>query len=67
MYKLNQVVYWVRSRGPGNVKDRVPMYYRGLCRRADEGIVGEDIRVRPVWLGKGAYTCTVSADDIETE
>jgi hypothetical protein len=41
------------------------VYVLGTTRRADEGIVGHDLRVRPLRLGKGAYTMVVSPDDVE--
>lgn len=64
MIKLNTVIYWVRSVGPGG-KDRVPMYYRGRCSRADEGAIGHDIKARPTRLGKGAYTAVYGGGDFE--
>jgi hypothetical protein len=33
---IDDVIYWVRSSGASG-KDRVPMYYKGRCDRADEG------------------------------
>lgn len=62
--EIDTVCYWIRSIGPDGV-DRIPMYYKGYCNRADEGRVGFDIRVRPVSLGPGPYTCTVGGDDVE--
>lgn len=61
-----RIVYWVRSIGP-NGKDRVPMVYKGRCRRSDEGIVGVDVRLRPQFLGDGDYTVVVNPDDCENE
>jgi uncharacterized protein DUF6496 len=63
--KAPYIAYWVRSRGPGNVRDSVPVYVYGPTTRADEGIVGYDLRVRPLRLGKGTYTSVVSPDDVE--
>ncbi len=60
------VIYWVRSIGPDG-KDRVPMYYKGRCDRSDEGIVGRDIKARPVSLGEGDYTATYGGGDFEDE
>lgn len=57
------IVFWVRSVGPGDSKDRVPMYYKGRCRDHSEGEVGFDIRARPVTLGLGPYTATYGEDD----
>lgn len=62
--KLNTVIYWVRSIGPEG-KDRVPMYYRGMCNKASEGAIGEDVKARPVRLGKGAYTAVYGGGDFE--
>ncbi len=62
----NRVIYWVRSEGVGG-KDRVPMYFKGVCRRADEGWVGKDIRARPVSMGEGEYTATFGWDAFELE
>jgi hypothetical protein len=64
--KMNQIIYWVRSVGPDGT-DRVPMYYKGRCDRADEGQVGFDVKCRPVSLGPGEYTVTVGGDAIEEE
>jgi hypothetical protein len=58
----SRIAYWRRSTRPG---DTVPVYVLGTCRRADEGIVGHDLRVRPVRLGKGPYTMVVSPDDVK--
>lgn len=60
------IIYWVRSDGPSG-KDRVPMFYKGTWQRdCADGLAG-DIRVRPVSLGDGAFTCTVGADACECE
>lgn len=59
------IAYWIRSRGPGSQRDSVPIYVLGTTTRADEGIVGHDLRVRPLRLGKGSYTMVVSPDDVE--
>ena len=59
-----KVIFWVRSTGV-NGKDRVPMYYKGLCNRSDEGQRGYDIKARPVALGPGGYTATYGGDDFE--
>lgn len=61
-----RVAYWVRSRGgPRSSWDIVPIYVLGTTTRADEGLVGHDLRVRPLRLGKGPYTMVVSPDDVE--
>ncbi len=61
-----ETIYWVRSVGPSG-KDRVPMYFKGLCKRADEGWVGHDIQARPVSMGRGPYTATYGWDAFELE
>lgn len=64
----SQIGYWIRSRGgPRSSWDIVPVYVLGTTTREDEGIVGHDLRVRPLRLGKGAYTMVVSPDDVEDE
>jgi hypothetical protein len=63
---MNTIIYWVRSVGP-NGKDRVPMFYKGLCNREDEGQIGFDIKARPVSLGAGDYTATYGGSDFENE
>jgi hypothetical protein len=63
--KYPYIAYWIRSRRPGNERDSVPIYVLGTTTRADEGIVGYDLRVRPLRLGKGTYTSVVSPDDVE--
>jgi hypothetical protein len=53
--RLGDVVFWVRSIGPGNVKDRVPMYYLGrLLQHSNEGERG-DVRGRPIFLGMPSF------------
>jgi len=64
---MSKVIYWVRSIGPGDVKDRVPMRYKGLCDRADEGLVGFDIKARSVEMGPGEYVATCGGSDFEDE
>jgi hypothetical protein len=59
------IAYWIRSRGPGSARDSVPIYVLGTTTRADEGIVGYDLRARPLRLGKGPYTMVISPDDVE--
>jgi hypothetical protein len=63
---IDDVIYWVRSSGASG-KDRVPMYYKGRCDRADEGQRGYDIKGRPVSLGEGEYTATYGGGDFEYE
>ena len=63
--KYPYIAYWIRSRGPGSQRDSVPIYVLGTTTRADEGIVGYDLRVRPLRLGKGSYTTVVSPDAVE--
>jgi hypothetical protein len=62
--KKPKIMYFVQSRGAGG-KVVVPVYVYGPTRRADEGIPGYDMRVRPLRLGKGTYTTVVSPDDLE--
>jgi hypothetical protein len=64
--KYPYIAYWVRTRGgPRSSWDVVPVYVLGTTTRADEGIVGYDLRVRPLRLGKGTYTTVISPDDVE--
>jgi len=66
--KYPYVAYWVRSRGgPRSAWDIVPIYVLGTTTRADEGIVGHDLRARPLRLGKGTYTMVISPDDVEDQ
>lgn len=61
-----RIQYWVRTRGgPRSSWDIVPVYVLGTTTRADEGLVGHDLRVRPLRLGKGPYTMVVAPDDVE--
>ena len=62
--KYPYIAYWVHTRGRGG-RESEPIYVLGTTTRADEGIVGHDLRVRPLRLGKGAYTTVVSPDDVE--
>ena len=62
--KYPYIAYWIRSRGLGG-RDSVPIYVLGTTTRADEGLVGHDLRARPLRLGKGSYTMVVSPDDVE--
>ena len=64
--KYPYIAYWIRSRGLGG-RDAVPIYVLGTTTRADEGIVGHDLRARPLRLGKGSYTVVVSPDDVEDQ
>lgn len=64
MAKTPRIAYWVHTRGRGG-RESEPVYVLGTCRRADEGIVGHDLRVRPLRLGKGPYTMVVAPDDVE--
>lgn len=64
MARLSKRMCWVRSVGMGT-KDTVEVFTKGRTRRADEGIVGHDVRVRPVRLGPGPYTMVVAPDDLE--
>lgn len=64
--KMNDVIYWVRSTGPGG-KDRVPMYYKGRwARDCEDGLKG-DVKARPTHLGDGPFTATYAPSDFETE
>jgi len=66
--KYPYIGYFIRTRGgPRSEWDIVPVYVLGTTTRADEGIVGHDLRVRPLRLGKGPYTTVVSPDDVEDE
>ncbi len=46
---LDTIVHFVDEHGDG----RTPMYYKGRCKRAREGIVGLSVRLRPVAMGVG--------------
>jgi hypothetical protein len=64
--KYPYIAYWVRTRGGSRSSwDILPIYVLGTTTRADEGIVGHDLRVRPLHLGKGPYTVVISPDDVE--
>jgi Family of unknown function (DUF6496) len=62
--KYPYIAYWVHTRGFGG-RESEPIYVLGTTTRPDEGIVGHDLRVRPLRLGKGPYTLVVSPDDVE--
>jgi hypothetical protein len=62
--KYPYIAYWVHTRGRGG-RESEAIYVLGTTTRADEGIVGHDLRVRPLRLGKGPYTMVVSPDDVE--
>lgn len=65
--KEDTIIYWVQSVGPGDAKERVAMYFKGiLTRNSDEGMRG-DIRARPQHLGPGEYTATYGGDTFEHE
>jgi hypothetical protein len=65
--KLNDVIYWVRSIGPGAAKDRVAMYFKGQKQRNDDEGIRGDVMARPVSLGDGEYTATYGRSDFEDE
>ncbi len=67
MPEINDVIYWVRSWGPGDVKDRVPMYFKGTWKRDNENGLAGDVKARSVELGPGEFTATYSPDAFETE
>jgi hypothetical protein len=62
---LPPIAFWVQSIS-GRVKELVPVYVLGVTDRADEGMVGVDLRVRPVRMGEGEYEMVVNPDDVET-
>jgi len=62
--KYPYIAYWIHTRGRGG-RESEPVYVIGTTTRADEGLVGHDLRVRPLRLGKGAYTMVVASDDVE--
>ena len=65
MTQYPYIAYWVHTHRAGGGRDSEPIYVLGTTTRADEGIVGYDLRVRPLRLGKGPYTMVVSPDDVE--
>lgn len=61
--RKGDLIYWVRSIGPGKKTDLVPMYFCGrLTRDTDEGARG-DVKARPEKLGPGDYTAVYGAGD----
>lgn len=66
MSTKKQEFNWVRSIGPGDIRDLVRMTYKGRHRvNNDEGLRG-DVMCRPSHLGDGEYTVTVGFQDCET-
>lgn len=60
--KIDDTIFWERSRGPGDARDLVPMFFKGrLSRNTDEGLRG-DVKARPKHLGYGEYTAVYGAD-----
>ncbi len=63
---MERVIYWIQSVGLKG-KERVPMYFKGRwARDCEDGSAG-DVKVRPVRLGEGPFTMTVSPDCCENE
>lgn len=61
--KMNDVIYWIRSEGPGDKRDLVRMYFKGrLTRATDEGRRG-DIKARHTDMGPGDYTAVYAPSD----
>jgi hypothetical protein len=60
------IAYWVHTHRGGS-RDSEAVYVLGTTTRADEGLVGHDLRVRPVRLGEGDYTMVVSPDDVKSK
>ena len=61
--QYDSIIEWVRGVSPSG-EDVVLMRYKGRCNRADEGEIGYDVKVRPVSLGDGPYTCTVGGEAV---
>lgn len=59
-----RIMYWLRSSGGGEPDDFVRVYVYGPTDRADEGMVGVDMRIRPTRLGPGSYTSVVDPDSL---
>ena len=47
---------------PDDIDPSNEVYVLGHADRADEGLPGEDLRVRPTRLGEGEYTAVVAPD-----
>jgi hypothetical protein len=61
--KMNDIIYWIRSEGPGSKRDLVRVYFKGrLTRDSDEGRRG-DVKARPTELGSGDYTAVYAPSD----
>jgi len=60
-----KIGYLIQSRGPGDKVEFEEVYVYGPTRRSDEGIVGRDLRMRPMRLGPGDYTFVGHPDDVE--
>jgi len=60
-----KIGYFIQSRGPGGMVEFEEVYVYGPTHRSDEGIVGHDLRMRPMRLGPGDYTFVGSPDDVE--
>lgn len=64
--KYPYIAYWVHTRGHGG-RESEAIYVLGTTTRADEGLIGHDLRARPLRLGKGTYTMVISPDDVEAK
>lgn len=59
------IMNFIQSIGPGESKEVMQVYVYGPTNRSDEGIVGHDMRCRPVRLGPGDYTFVCSPEQLE--
>ena len=60
------VAYWIHTYSSRHGREFEPVYVLGTVDRPEEGIVGYDLRARPVRLGEGAYTMVISPEDVRS-
>ena len=58
------IAYWIHTYSSRTGREFEPVYVLGTTDRPDEGIVGYDLRARPVRLGEGKYTLIISPKDV---
>jgi hypothetical protein len=60
---LDTVIEWVAYSHHALIEDAVPCWFKGFCDNPNEGVVGFDVKARPLRMGPGKHVTVLQGSE----